>query len=66
MEGFRELYNNTVPKKHDSQNNTSLNITPLTHLSDSFYMECPPPRILCKCRKLRLNLVKSKLNLFKE
>jgi hypothetical protein len=22
MEGFRELHNNTVPKKHDSQNNT--------------------------------------------
>jgi hypothetical protein len=42
MEGFRELYNNTVPKKHDSQNNTPLNITPLMHVSDSFYIECPP------------------------
>jgi hypothetical protein len=27
MEGFRELHNNTVPKKHDSQNNTPLDIT---------------------------------------
>jgi hypothetical protein len=43
MEGFRELYNNTVPKKHDSWNNTPLNITPLMHVSDSFYTEGPPP-----------------------
>jgi hypothetical protein len=42
MEGFRELHNNTVPKKHDSQNNTPLNITPLTHVSDGLYIECPP------------------------
>jgi hypothetical protein len=42
MEGFRELHNNTVPKKHDSQNNTSLNITPLMHVSDGLYIECPP------------------------
>jgi hypothetical protein len=42
MEGFRELHNNTVPKKHDSQNNTLLNITPLTHISDGLYIECPP------------------------
>jgi hypothetical protein len=41
MEGFRELHNNTVPKKHDSQNNTPLNITPLTHVSDGLYIECP-------------------------
>jgi hypothetical protein len=40
MEGFRELHNNTVLEKHDSQNNTPLNITPLTHVSDS----APPPR----------------------
>jgi hypothetical protein len=33
MEDFRELHNNMVPKKHDSQNNTPLNITPLTHVS---------------------------------
>jgi hypothetical protein len=25
IEGFRELHNNTVPKKHDSQNNTPIN-----------------------------------------
>jgi hypothetical protein len=43
-EAFRELHNNTVPKKHDSQNNTPLNITPLTHVSDGLYIECPPPR----------------------
>jgi hypothetical protein len=42
MEGFRELHNNTVPKKHDSQNNTLFNITPLTHISDGLYIECPP------------------------
>jgi hypothetical protein len=24
MEDFRKLYNSTVPKKHDSQNNTPL------------------------------------------
>jgi hypothetical protein len=42
MEGFRELHNNTVPKKHDSQNNTPLNIIPLTHVSDGLYIECPP------------------------
>jgi hypothetical protein len=42
MEGFRELHNNMVPQKHDSQNNTPLNITPLMHVSDSFYIECPP------------------------
>jgi hypothetical protein len=42
MEGFRELHNNTVPKKHDSQNNTPLYITPLTHVSDGLYVECPP------------------------
>jgi hypothetical protein len=42
MEDFRELHNNTVPKKHDSQNNTPLNITPLTHVSDGLYIECPP------------------------
>jgi hypothetical protein len=42
MEGFRELHNNTVPKKHDSQNNTPLNITPLMHISDGLYIECPP------------------------
>jgi hypothetical protein len=43
MEGFRELHNNTVPKKHDSQNNTPpLNITPLMHVSDGLYIECPP------------------------
>jgi hypothetical protein len=42
MEGFRELHNNMVPKKHDSQNNTPLNITPLTHVSDGLYIECPP------------------------
>jgi hypothetical protein len=53
MEGFRELHNNTVPKKYDFQNNTSLNITPLTHVSDGLYIECPPrdctkrPRALC-------------------
>jgi hypothetical protein len=41
MEGFRELNNNTVPKKHDSQNNTPLNITPLMHVSDALYIECP-------------------------
>jgi hypothetical protein len=39
MEDFRELHNNTVPKKHDSP----LNITPLTHVSDGLYIECPPP-----------------------
>jgi hypothetical protein len=48
MEGFRELHNNTVPKKHDSQNNTPLNITPLSnglsYISDGLYIECPPPR----------------------
>jgi hypothetical protein len=37
-----ELNNNTVPKKHDSQNNTPLNITPLTHVSDCLYIECLP------------------------
>jgi hypothetical protein len=42
MEGFRELHNNTVPKKHDPQNNTPLNITPLMHVSDGLYIECPP------------------------
>jgi hypothetical protein len=42
MEGFRELHNNTVPKKHDSQNNTPLYITPLTHVSNGLYIECPP------------------------
>jgi hypothetical protein len=42
MEDFRVLHNNTVPKKHDSQNNTPLNITPLTHVSDGLYIECPP------------------------
>jgi hypothetical protein len=42
MEGFRELHNNMVPKKHDSQNNTPLNITPLTYVSDGLYIECPP------------------------
>jgi hypothetical protein len=42
MEDFRELHNNKVPKKHDSQNNTPLNITPLTHVSDGLYIECPP------------------------
>jgi hypothetical protein len=42
MEGFRELHNNMAPKKHDSQNNTPLNITPLTHVSDGLYIECPP------------------------
>jgi hypothetical protein len=42
MEGFRELHNNKVPKKHDSQNNTPLNITPLTHVPDGLYIECPP------------------------
>jgi hypothetical protein len=42
MEGFRELHNNTVPKKHDSQNNTPFNITPLTHVSNGLYIECPP------------------------
>jgi hypothetical protein len=41
MEGFKGLHNNMVPKKHDSQNNTPLNITPLTHVSDGFYIECP-------------------------
>jgi hypothetical protein len=42
MEGFRELHNNAVPKKHDSQNNTPLNIIPLTHVSDGLYIECLP------------------------
>jgi hypothetical protein len=42
MEGFRKLHNNTVPKKHDSQNKTPLNITPLTHVSNGLYIECPP------------------------
>jgi hypothetical protein len=42
MESFRELHNNTVPKKHDSQNNTPLNITPLMHISDGLYIERPP------------------------
>jgi hypothetical protein len=42
MEGFRELHNNTLPKKHDSQNNTPFNIIPLTHVSDGLYIECPP------------------------
>jgi hypothetical protein len=42
MEGFRELHNNMVPKKHDSQNKTPLNITPLTHVSDGLYIECLP------------------------
>jgi hypothetical protein len=42
MEGFRELHNNTVPKKRDSQNITSLNITPLTHVSNGLYIEYPP------------------------
>jgi hypothetical protein len=42
MEGFRELHNNMVPKKHDSQNNTPLNITPLMHISDVLYIECSP------------------------
>jgi hypothetical protein len=37
-----ELNKNTVPKKHDSQNNTPLNITPLTHVFDGLYIECPP------------------------
>jgi hypothetical protein len=37
MKGCRELHNNMVPKKHDSQN-----ITPLTHVSDGLYIECPP------------------------
>jgi hypothetical protein len=45
MEDFRELYNNTVPKKHDFQNNTPLNITPLTHVSDGLYIECPPREV---------------------
>jgi hypothetical protein len=42
MEDFRELHNNTIPKKHDSQNNTPLNITPLTHVSDGLHIECLP------------------------
>jgi hypothetical protein len=42
IEGFRELHNNTVPKKHDFQNNTPLNIIPLTHVSDGLYIECLP------------------------
>jgi hypothetical protein len=45
MEGFRELHNNTVPKKHDSQNNTPLNITPLMHVFDGLYIECPPETV---------------------
>ena len=46
MEAFRELHNNMVPKKHDFQNFTSLNITPLMHVSDGLYIECPPPENL--------------------
>jgi hypothetical protein len=42
MEDFRELHNNMIPKKHDSQNNTPFNITQLTHVSDGLYIECPP------------------------
>jgi hypothetical protein len=42
MEGFRELHNNMIPKKHNSQNNTPLNIIPLTHISYGLYIECPP------------------------
>jgi hypothetical protein len=57
MEGFRELHNNTVPKKHDSQNNTPLNIIPLTHVSDSFYMEYPPPPRGIGCVVLCVSLV---------
>jgi hypothetical protein len=54
MEGFRELHNNTVPEKHDSQNNTPLNITPLTHVSDGLYIEYPPPSRL-NANKLQLH-----------
>ena len=42
MEGFRKLHNNMIPKKHDSQNSNPLNTTTLIHISDSFYIECPP------------------------
>ena len=42
MEGFRELHNNRVPKKHDSQNNTLLNIIPLTHIFDGLDIEYHP------------------------
>jgi hypothetical protein len=59
MEGFRELHNNTVSKKHDSQNNTPLNITPLTHVSDGLYIECPPRghvigHVIFECHVIRL------------
>jgi hypothetical protein len=33
-----------VPKKHDSQNNTPLNITPLTHVSDGLSDALPEER----------------------
>jgi hypothetical protein len=64
MEGFRELHNNTLTKKHDSQNNTPLNITPLTHVSNVLYIECPPrdwgPKQNCKSQsngsKMNLSL----------
>jgi hypothetical protein len=54
MEGFRELHNNTVPKKHDSQNNTPLNITPLTHISNGLYIECPPRELIMLRRMILL------------
>jgi hypothetical protein len=57
MEGFRELHNNTVPKKHDSQNNTPLNITPLTHISDGLYIECPPREIVNPSSLSNLDIV---------
>jgi hypothetical protein len=53
MEGFRELYSNMVPKTHDSENNTPLNITPLTHVSDGLYIECLP-RVFCRFRRAAL------------
>jgi hypothetical protein len=56
MEGFSELHNNTVPKKHDSQNNTPLNITPLTHVSDGLYIEYPPELPICYKITVRSNI----------
>jgi hypothetical protein len=44
MEGFRELHNNTVPKKHDSQNNTPLNARIYW-----FIHRVPPRAIKCSC-----------------
>jgi hypothetical protein len=55
IEGFRELHNNTVPKKHDSQNNTPLNIRPLMHVSDGLYIECPPRGRIASQKKLSPN-----------